>query len=112
MKTMKKLPVFGTAFLIAASLGNAYADDNEMSQTRIQDHLHTNMDLQTPTTDFGQDRDRDRDRVREHEMEEDHNQYRNEYKYMNRYQTRQNSAGADSMSRQYTRSHSTSGNRR
>lgn len=110
MKTMKKLPVFGTALLLAAFLGNAYAEDSDMTQARTQDRLHKDIDLQTPTADFAQDRDRDR--IREHDDDESHDQYRNEYKYMNKFQTRQSGAGAGSMSRQYMQGHATSGSRR
>lgn len=80
---MKKLPVVGAALLLAALLSPAYAEDSDIKQTRTQDRLHRDVDLQTPTADFAQDRDRDR--LREHAENESQNQYRNKYKYTNQF---------------------------
>ena len=86
MKTTKKLTVkklfsFSAALLMTTSMMSVYAEEGEMTQTRTQDRVRTEVNLQTPVSDFGQSLS--------HEQEIMQNKYqnRNQYKYMNNFQS-------------------------
>jgi len=78
MKTFKKLSIFGTALLLASSMGTAYAEEGDV--TRTQDRIRTESNLQSPSSDFGQSRNRAENMVI------NKNQNQNQYKHMNKYQ--------------------------
>ena len=122
MKTIKKTSYVGAALLMAASIGSVYAED-DMTQTQTQERTRAQINLQEPTSDFGQAFNR----------EQTKNQNQNQYQYkwmngssaersgsgegsMNRYNTMdrsmQHSASSGSMSRQGSANRSMGGGRR
>ena len=75
MKTIKKISCLGTALLMAASVGSAYAEDGDMTQTKERNRVQTN--LQTPASDYGQAFNR------EETKNQHQNQNKHQYKWMN-----------------------------
>jgi len=92
MKTYKKLFSVSTVLLMAATMGNAYADESEATQLRTQERERTEFNLQTPTADFGQARDREQNMV----MQE------NQYKNLDSSPAARNASGEGSMNRYNT----------
>jgi hypothetical protein len=91
MKTFKQLSNVSTAFLMAATMNPAFADEGEMTQTRTQARERTEFNLRTPTADFGQSGQQER------VMNQNQNQY--QYKYMNGSSSDHSSSGQGSMNR-------------
>ena len=102
MKAIKKFTVLGTAALMTAFMGSAYADEGDMTQTRDQtrdqDRVRVEENLQTPTSDFGQARNREQ--KAEETMEQSKNQYQYQYRHRNNFQTQQPYSGGNNMAGQ------------
>jgi hypothetical protein len=79
---------------MTASMGTAFAEDGDMTQTRTQDRVRTEANAQTPASDFGQEGQSEQKKVM--------NQNQNQYRYMNNYRNGQSDTGASSMDRQNT----------
>ena len=92
MKTFKNLSGFGAAFLMAASMGTAYAEEGDVTQSRTQERTRTEFNLQTPTADFGQSRNREEHTVMNTNQNQNRYQYQN--KYMNKYQNGGSGSGS------------------
>jgi len=75
MNTFKKISIFSTALLMASSMGAAYAEEGDVTQTRSQDRTRTEFNLQTPDSDFGQSLSREEKMVI--------NKNQNAYQYRN-----------------------------
>lgn len=84
MKTFKKLPGFGAAFLLVASMGTVYAEEGDVTQTSTQERSRLMFNLQTPTADFGQSQNREQHTV----MNANQNQHQYKYQYQNKYQNK------------------------
>ena len=111
MNTFKKISGFGAALVLATSMGPAFAAD--VDQTRSQDQLRDQLNLQTPDAEQAQDRIREQDRDRLHDglqdgsgdgkqqknMEQKKEQVRNEYKYKGSSDARQGGQGSGGMTR-------------
>ncbi len=54
MKTFKKILSVGATLIMTASISSVYAEDGSMSQTRSQDRVRTELNLQVPASDYGQ----------------------------------------------------------
>lgn len=92
MMTHKKLPGFSAALLLAVSMGSVYAADGDMTQTRTQERIRTEVNLQTPENEMAQSR------IREQKMVQNQSQIRIEAR--NNFQTRQSNAASGSKTRQ------------
>ena len=90
MKIFEKLSVIGTAFLMTVSMGAAYAEQVEPTQTGSQERVRTELNLQTPASEAGQSRFREEHTV----MNENKNQY--QYKNMNRFNKGNTGSAGDS----------------
>ena len=104
MKTLEKLTAFGASLLLAASIGSAYAEEGDLTQTRDQDRVREEINLQDPASDSGQARYREEKRTMNKEQDGNQNRYRYQH------QNGQGGPGASSMNRS-TVSRSTSGGR-
>lgn len=92
MKTIKNSIAYSAALLMAASVGSVYAEDADMTQTRSQDRVREELNLQVPESAQAQNR------LREQGMEQNmgqmgqmgqmKNQIRNEYRHRQNTQTR------------------------
>jgi len=105
MKTFNKISGsgFAAALLITAAMGSSYAEDADMTQLRTQDRTRTEVNLQAPTSDFGQARNSEQLTVK--------NQNQNQYRYMNTYSNGQSDTAAGSMNRQSSANRSMTGGR-
>ncbi|MGB5396370.1 MAG: hypothetical protein WBN96_04425 [Gammaproteobacteria bacterium] len=109
MNTIKTISVLGAAVLLASSLGSAVAEDAD--QTRSQDRIREELNLQTPDAEQAQDRVREQSMDRLHQadgeadgklekkMQQKKHQVRNEQKYKESSETRQSGMGSGSMAR-------------
>ena len=105
MKTFKKISVIGAALLMTATITSAYAEDAEMTQTRTQDRVRTEVNTQAPAFDV------DQYRSTQQKMIKTQNQNQNQYKYMNNYRKGQSTGGFSSMNGHSTGNRSMSGGR-
>ena len=80
MKTFKKIFSLGATLIMTASISSVYAEEGTMSQTRTQDRVRTELNLQMPASDSGQSQNREEHTV----MAKSENQ--NQHRYMNKYQ--------------------------
>ena len=103
MMTHKKSLGFGAALLMAVSTGSVYAEGGEMTQTRSQDRVRTEVNLQTPGSELGQAR------LQEQKMLQTQSQIRSGYR--DNFQTRQNNSAAGSAARQNMMNRSNRGRR-
>ena len=89
MKQLKTIYGIGAAILLATA-ANVYAEEGDMTQTRIQERSRTQLNLQVPMADFAQSQNREEHTVK--------NQYQNQYqyKYMNNHQNKESNSGASS----------------
>ena len=64
MNTFKKSLSLSTVLLMAASMGSAYADEEQMTQARTQEQerVHSELNLQIPDSEFAQARHREQSR--------------------------------------------------
>jgi len=92
MMTHKKSLGFGAAFIMAVSMGAVQAEEGDMTQTRTQERVRTEVNLQTPESELGQAR------IREQKMLQKQSQVRIEAK--NNFQARQRNAASGSKTRQ------------
>ena len=92
MNTNKTIYSFGIALLIAAAIRPVYAENNDMTQSRAQDHLRTQVNLQTPANEFGQAFNSEQNMV----INKNQNQYQHQYKYMNNLSAEQSGSGKGS----------------
>lgn len=90
MKKLNKLTGFGAVLLMSISAGTVYAEESDTTQTRSQDRVRTQLNLQVPTSDFGQPLNREQHTVRN----QNQNQY--QYKYMNKHQNKESNKGSTS----------------
>lgn len=93
MSTIKKISGFGAALLMTAVIGSAYAEEGELTQTREQDRVRSETNLQTPNSEPGQARNREEKML----MNKNQNQYQNQYRYSNQYRSGNNETGENSM---------------
>ena len=65
MKTFKKSLSLSTVLLMAASMGSAYADEEQMTQARSQEQerVHSELNLQIPDSEFAQAQQREQKMV-------------------------------------------------
>ena len=108
MKKINKLSSLTATLLMAASMGSAYADEGDTTQTRTQDRIRVEKNLQTPASDYGQAFNREQKTVEN--REQNRNQYRYEDQHRNNYQTQQPYSGSSTMNS--TGRSSTGGSRR
>jgi len=89
MKQLKVIYGISAAILLATA-ANVYAEEGDMTQTRIQERSRTQLNLQVPMADFAQSQNREEHTVK--------NQYQNQYqyKYMNNHQNKESNSGASS----------------
>ena len=89
MKQLKVIYGISAAILLATA-ANVYAEEGDMTQTRIQERSRTQLNLQVPMADFAQSQNREEHTVK--------NQYQNQYqyKYMNNHQNKESDSGASS----------------
>lgn len=80
MKTFKKILSVGATLILTASMSSVYAEEGTMSQTRTQDRVRTELNLQMPASDYAQSQNREEHTV----MGKSENQ--NQHRYMNKYQ--------------------------
>ena len=92
MKTIKKTSCLGAALLMGVSIGTAYAEDGDMTQT--QERTRAQINLQEPTSDFG--------RALNREQTKNQNQNQYQYKWMNGSSAEQSGSGEGSMNRYNT----------
>ena len=84
MKTFKKILSVGATLILTASMSSVYAEEGTMSQTRTQDRVRTELNLQMPASDSAQSQNREEHTVMG--KSENQNQYQNQRRYMNKYQ--------------------------
>ena len=96
MKTFKKILSVGATLIMTASMSSVYAEEDGLSQARTQDRVRTELNLQTPASDFGQSQNREEHTV----MAKDQNQYQNQHRYMNKYQYGDTASGKKTMKTQ------------
>ena len=94
MKTIKKLSSLSAALLVVASIGSVYAEDGDMTQTQTQERTRAQINLQTPTSDFGQAFNR--------EQTKNQSQNQHQYKWMNGSSVERSGSGEGSMNRYNT----------
>ncbi len=92
MNTFKKLSGLSAALLLTASMGTAYAEEADMTRAQTQDR--TQLNLQTPNSEYGQAQNREQNKVM------NKNQNQNKYQYKNSYRTGKNDTDESSMNRQ------------
>ena len=98
MKTNKKVSALGTALLLAVSVGSVYAEEGDMTQTRSQDRIHKEINVQTPDSEQAQIREQKRQQIKQHSRENQQEKAQMRNVYRNDGQLRQNN-GAGSMVR-------------
>jgi len=94
MNTNRTIYSFGIALLIAAAIRPVYAENNDMTQSRTQDHLRTQVNLQAPANEFGQASNSEQNMVIN--KNQNQNQYQHQYKYMNNLSAEQSGSGKGS----------------
>ena len=90
MNTKKTIYSLGIALLVAAAIRPTHAENNDMTQTRTQDHLREQVNVQTPANEFGQAFNS------EQQMVMNKNQNQHQYKYMNNLSAEQSGTGEGS----------------
>jgi hypothetical protein len=90
MKTLKHILSVGATLIMTASISSVYAEDGNMSETRTQERVRTELNLQLPASEVVQSRNREEHTA----MSENKNQY--QYKYMNKYQNGNAGSAGDS----------------
>lgn len=94
MNTKKTIYSLGIVLLVAAAIRPTYAEDNDMTQTRTQDHLREQVSVQTPANEFGQSSNREQKMVIN--KNQNQYQYQHQYKHMNNLSAEQTGSGKDS----------------
>ena len=94
MKTFKKILSVGATLIMTASMSSVYAEDGSMSETRTQERVRTELNLQVPASEVAQSRNREEHTV----INENKNQY--QYRYMNKYQNANTASGKKTMTTQ------------
>ena len=92
MNTKKTIYSLGIALLVAAAIRPTHAENNDMTQTRTQDHLREQVNVQTPANEFGQAFNSEQQMV----MNKNQNQNQHQYKYMNNLSAEQSGTGEGS----------------
>ena len=92
MNTKKTIYSLGIALLVAAAIRPTYAENNDMTQTRTQDHLREQVSVQTPANEFGRASNSEQNMV----INKNQNQYQHQYKHMNNLSAEQSSSGKGS----------------
>ena len=86
MKTFKKILSVGATLILTASMSSVSAEEGTMSQTRTQDRVRTELNLQMPASDSAQSQNREEHTVMGKSENQNQNQYQNQHRYMNKYQ--------------------------
>ena len=89
MKTIKTVTTFGIVLLMAAAIRPVQAENNDSAQLRTQDHVRTQLNLQTPASDFGQVVNSEQKMV----INKNQNQNRNQYRNMNNTSVERSGSG-------------------
>ena len=105
MINMKTLG-YGAALLLALSAGSVSAEDNEQLQTRTQDQIRTQANIQTPDSENAQARYRKQ--KKEQKMVQEKAQMRNEFRHKFKMNKSNSSSGA--MARQSMMNQANRGN--
>ena len=79
MNTIKKLPGFVAVLVIASSVGTVYAEQGDVTQTRANERVRTEFNMQVPDSESAQSRNR------EEHMVMNKNQNQNQYQYQHQY---------------------------
>ena len=79
MNTIKKLPGFVAVLVIASSVGTVYAEQGDITQTRANERVRTEFNMQIPDSESAQSRNR------EEHMVMNKNQNQNQYQYQHQY---------------------------
>lgn len=108
MKTFKKILSVGATLIMTASISSVYAEEGTMNQTRTQDRVRTELNLQMPASDYGQSQNREEHTVMA--KSENQNQYQNQHRYMNKYQYGDTASGKQTMKTQGTENNIWQGN--
>ena len=94
MNTKKTIYSLGIALLVAAAIRPTHAENNDMTQTRTQDHLREQVSLQTPANEFGRASNSEQNMVIN--KNQNQNQYQYQYKHMNNLSAEQSGSGKGS----------------
>ena len=92
MNTKKTIYSLGIVLLVAAAIRPTYAENNDMTQTRTQDHLREQVSMQTPSNELGRASNSEQNMV----INKNQNQYQHQYKHMNNLSAEQSSSGKGS----------------
>lgn len=92
MNRFKIFSRLGIALLIGASSVSLHAEEGDITQDRTHDRTRTQLNLQVPTSDFGQDQNREEHAVM--------NQNQHQYRYMNKFENEKGDTGEGSMKNQ------------
>ena len=92
---IRKLTVLSAALTMAVSTAAAYADEGDMTRTRTQERVRTEMNLQTPTADQAQHRYRGQNM----DQQAAGQQLRNQYRYDGTQQATQSRSATGAMNR-------------
>jgi hypothetical protein len=98
MNTNKKIYSLGIALLVAAAVRPVYAESNDMTQTRTQDHLRSQVNLQTAANEFGQASNSEQKMIfnKNQNQNQYQNQYQHQYKHMMDTSAKQSGSGEGS----------------
>jgi hypothetical protein len=96
MNTNKKIYSLGIALLVAAAIRPVYAESNDMTQTRTQDHLRSQVNVQTASSEFGQASNSEQKMIFNKNQNQNQNQYQHQYKHMMNTSAKQSGSGEGS----------------
>jgi hypothetical protein len=102
MNRFKIFSRLGIALLIGASSVSVHAEEGDITQDRTHDRTRTQLNLQVPTSDFGQVQKREEHAVM--------NQNQHQYRYMNNFQNGKGDSGEGSMKNREMAKNSWQGN--
>ena len=90
MNMIKKLSGFAAVLVISSSMGTVYAEQGDFTQTRANERVRTELNVQTPDSELAQSRNR------EERMVMNKNQEQNQYQYQHQYRNniQENNAGS------------------